>query len=126
MRNFFKLFGIIAIAAVIGFSFVSCEEIKEEAAKTLVITDIPDEQVSNLQEKSVTIQNSKGAGIAQGTIGTISGGIATVELLDILTKEPWTGSGDFTVSILATAWKVENVSFTEAKTTIKFADLLPN
>jgi len=49
MKNFVKLFGIIAIAAVIGFSFVSCgggggtpaDNSVDGAGITITITDVP-------------------------------------------------------------------------------------
>jgi len=39
MRNFLKLFGVIALTALIGFSTISCgEDIEETAAGKLIIT----------------------------------------------------------------------------------------
>ena len=45
MKNYIKLFGIIAFVAVIGFSFISCEEEEEitieDTVGRLTITNIP-------------------------------------------------------------------------------------
>ena len=51
MKNFQKIFGIIAIAAVIGFSFASCDNggggggVNTDP-KTLVITDINSQKIA--------------------------------------------------------------------------------
>ena len=62
MKNIFKLFGVIALAAVIGFSFTACGEEDETGTIQILVTGIP----NNVMQSGQAGYNSIGLFPANG------------------------------------------------------------
>ncbi|MDR1838420.1 MAG: hypothetical protein LBQ93_02380 [Treponema sp.] len=140
MKNFFKVFGVIAIAAVIVFGLVSCKD--EEEGNTLVITNINDTQrytegaygfmvglfAIGTSDNDAKMGNA--TPIAWGEYysepsGSSNSWTVTVPLKAGNSNNRWTGSGNYKVGFECysngstfTYYKNENISFSEGTTTV--------
>jgi hypothetical protein len=98
MKNTFKLLGIIAILAVIGFSAVSCEDKADDSTKSVTITGIPSqyygEVVLGLYTNKADAQNLKFPDVG-GTEMFSSGSVVRYGLWNNKKNEAWTGTGDY-------------------------------
>ena len=97
-KNFFKLFGIIAVIAIVGLSMISCKDDTDDGVqKTLVITDIP---VTYLNQDVMValcsdINDLTNSLTAFNSVN-LKSGTATIPL--VFYNEPskqWTGIGDY-------------------------------
>lgn len=131
MKNTIKVLGIVAIAAVIGFSFVACGDDGPDPDKTIVITGLS----GKTGDVGVLILDSYSPWHSvAGGVGKISGDSVTVNLGANDTR--WNGSGSYYVGCrLITEdvpYKYTNgtsdwvkVSITEARTTVDFKKFVP-
>ena len=95
-KSIFKLFGIIALVALVGFSMTACDSSNESGPQTTVtVTGIPSEYNGMLAFITVDIPN----GHDGWNMATISGGSATFPLLDWRDDKPYSVSGDYMVII---------------------------
>jgi hypothetical protein len=139
MKNTVKLMGIIAVVAVIGFSFTACGEQEEfdrdGVAKTITITGIPVTGAGNFLDKF----GYTGLGTLGGNVPTVSlpkkitsSGTLELPLIDAESKKPFDGTGTFIVIFVINetsdtssrelySGKILSVSVTKANTTIPFA-----
>lgn len=101
MKNFLKFLGVIALAAIIGFSMAACSSssdgdddgdrddgIDDGIEKSITITGI-----SETNYASILVLSAKGI-VAFGT-GTISDGSAVFKLVNHQDNNPWTRSGSY-------------------------------
>jgi hypothetical protein len=126
MKNIFKIMGIIAFVAVIGFSFTSCGggggggSTLNNDPKTIVITGIPNsfngKEAGILVQKSLEDWDREKAGM-----GTIAGGSVTAALWK--DDKEWTGTGDYYVTfLLITGSDISDFNHTKTKVSIKSAN----
>jgi len=99
MRNCIKLLGIIALAAVIGFSMTGCPADDNGGgggggAKKITITGI-----TGSYDMAMVRLMSEGEGGGAGGMGAISGGSVTVNLQNE-NQTAFTGSGSFYVMLM--------------------------
>jgi hypothetical protein len=111
MKNTIKWVGLIAVAAIIGFSFTSCAE--EEVEKTIVITGIPDTYSGKYGSVGLfdynALVNAKTEAQAIAALKALSqnrpissSGKVTLPLFD-QKANLWTGSGKFAILFSITA-----------------------
>jgi len=97
MRNCIKLLGIIALAAVIGFSMTGCPSDDNgggDDAKKITITGI-----TGSYDMAMVMLMSEDEGAGAGGMGAISGGSVTVDLQNE-DETAFTGSGSFYVMLM--------------------------
>jgi hypothetical protein len=126
---FMRRIVIIAIIAVVGFSFVACGEPKEE--KTIVVTDLEDYN-GKYGYTGLGIYSS-GKVVAVSLSKKISGGKLTLPLIDAKSYEPFDGTGTFVAIFTITETSdtdstelfdgyIYPLSITEATTTLSLND----
>ena len=101
-KSIFKLFGIIALVALIGFSMMACASLNTSTPSTprgpqttVTVTGIPSEYNGMFAFITVDIPNRHDG----WNMATISGGSATFPLLDWRDDKPYSVSGDYMVII---------------------------
>jgi hypothetical protein len=118
MRNFFKLFGIIALVAVIGFSMAACSDDSDKDKDSGKNNNSSGGDSSSSNEKSIkitgldefngssfelglasTIDKLEEEDLVAYAQGTIKNGTQTAALLDYKTDKAWTGSGSYIVGV---------------------------
>ena len=142
MNNIFRLIGVIAIAAIIGFSFVSCDgdgdgdgNTNNTDPKALVVT-LTDTQKTEgaggftiyiLPAGTTTLNPSSIIAGNGSNTNTISGNTLTVPLYKTTGNTRWSDSGTYDVYLYCledsantnnTAYKKASVAFTSATTTV--------
>jgi len=111
MKNLFKvkamlrIVGIIALAAVIGFSMAACKEDENDKdggnkEKSIKITGL-DEFINSSYELGLadSVPKLVDEDLVAFAEGTIKKGIQTEPLLDYKNSKPWTGSGSYFVGV---------------------------
>jgi hypothetical protein len=102
MKNCFKLLGVVALAAVIGFSVTGCPADDDGGgggggsggAKKITITGI-----TGSYDMAMVLLMSEEEGGSAGGMGAISGGSVTVDLQNE-DESAFTGSGSFYVMLI--------------------------
>jgi hypothetical protein len=138
MKNSVKWFGLIVLAAVIGFSFAACGKGNgnEGVEKTITVTDIPSEYITNYGY-SVLKDITTEVVLAESSPdkGKITDTSLSMDLFATFTTR-FTGSGNFTVSfeiitdadiISSTIWTgtIDSKSITNQNTNISFNEFIP-
>jgi hypothetical protein len=110
MKNTFKLFGLIAILAVIGVSMTACPAVDEGddgIPKTLIITGIGTTQTTTLTVgiADVDTKKKKTELVAYNQVSPQSGTFGdsvTIPLLSYVKGdgEPYTGTGDYFIVLI--------------------------
>jgi len=134
MKNHIKWLGIIAILAVIGFSFAACGG--SEPEKTISITGIPAEYLTATYRHYVYVNGTDGKMAARGS-GQLSGSTGTFDLYILKeisensytqTTDRWTGKGTLRVNLTINLggnnnkfFSAQAISITDAVTTIPFS-----
>jgi hypothetical protein len=135
MRNHIKWLGVIALLAVIGFSFAACGG-ESEPEKTIIITGIPAEYLTATNRFDVYLNGTDGKLAAAGS-GQFSGSTGTFDLYIMKqtsensyrrTDDRWTGKGTLRVGLTINLGGNNNkffgaqaISITDAITTIPFS-----
>jgi len=108
MKNTFRMIGIIAVVAVIGFMTISCEEPKPQEPKTLIITGQSTKGDVGIFPTGKTVQQILENGDALLVAGadynnsdyTVSGSTLTIPLYNKTGGTRWTGSGNYDVYLM--------------------------
>jgi hypothetical protein len=129
MKNTFKLFGIIALLAVIGFSMAACDNGTTDAGGTFTMTDIPAEYNGKYAVFLVKVENVMIIWGIQGrntdgskVLTKINNGKAVMPLLREGTWEPYKGNDTFVSVDFSTSVRVIII---ETDTGTVSSDLLP-
>jgi hypothetical protein len=132
MKNFLKLFGIIALVAVIGFSMTACDPEKDNNdggggnEKSIKITGLDDFYGSSYQLGLATsVDKLYDEDLIAFAEGTIRSGTQTAPLLDYNTGKPWTGSGSYYVGVYLDGYAFvtkSKKSFNSSVTTLSIDD----
>jgi hypothetical protein len=128
MRNTLKLFGIIALVAVIGFSFAACGGDEDDDLTQLKVT-VNGLGAYNGSATQITLfnPNSTPDDRAAFAMGTISGGSITYDILDWDEEKPFYKTGTYDVVLRIggenPTWRgqIDGKVFT-ATTTITFSE----
>ena len=132
MNNIIRFLGVIAMVAIIGFSMSSCNKDNED--KSITISNIDTDY--NGKFAFITLVSSN-KNIAY-SMGTISNGSFTNDLLDWETDKAWKKSGSYMVILIIyesaqavsskiTLWEgatTNNKNFTEESTTVPFTQFI--
>jgi hypothetical protein len=136
MKNHIKRLGIIALLAVIGLSFAACGDSEPEPEKTIVITEIPAEYLTDTRFYiAIYIEGATNRPVAMAKENPkLTGSTVTIDLYSTQTDgsmtqasdDRWTGKGTF----IAEFWVTKgvnmklyyaNINFKDAVTTIPFS-----
>ena len=127
MKKFFRLFGIIALAAVIGLTMTSCGDGDDGGSsfKTLTVTGMPDNISGEVSfELYDRLFSSGGTSIAGGR-GIISGGSITINIWSH--GQICEGSGSFYIyffpdpSSRSTHFTERPIDFSSRTTTVPYS-----
>jgi hypothetical protein len=90
MKKVFKVFGLIALLAVIGFSMAACSDDSSSGSKSITISNLTGAERCLVYLMS----NEQSSRIAYGE-GVVSRDSVTINLTGNTTERPWTGSGPY-------------------------------
>jgi hypothetical protein len=129
MKNAIKLFGVIALVAIIGFSMTSCDDSSDDnggGAKSIKVTGL-DELKGSYYELGLatTVQKLENEDVVAYATGIITSSTQTAQLLDPDTDKPWKGSGSYYVGVYTEYGvfvTIKKHSFDSSVTTLSFDD----
>jgi len=101
MKNTFKISGIIALAAVIGFSMTACPDDKDPPAEPenfITVTGIPSGYNDMIGAVKLAPPDSSDI-TAYSTEEKIKSNSVTLPLFNWAEEDPWIGSGDYSITI---------------------------
>ena len=99
MQKTFKIFGIIALIAVIGFIMAACSKDDPGDPKFITITDIPSEYDGKYGALMLS-NKPNSANYSVYSMETISGTSFTFSLLNWNNdSHPWTGDGKYSITL---------------------------
>jgi hypothetical protein len=118
MKNTFKILGIIAFIAVIGFSMTACpNDAGYSGTKQFItVTDIPSTYINKYGILMLSPPNNPSDIVAYSSMEKISGASFTFPLYNWKNGDPWEGSGSYIIKILIfenrtdTQWKYAGVT----------------
>jgi hypothetical protein len=140
MKKAFKILGILAFVAAIGFSMAACKGGDDEPDPNIIIvTDIPSTYVGKVG--ALMLSTSTSTNYPVYSIETINGSSFSFPLKDwIHDSRPWDGSGSFGITIfifnniedardktkqpIYTGVKPENIDITEKTTTLEWSSFI--
>jgi len=99
MKNFFKIFGIIAILAVIGFSMASCNNEPDQVVPKITTETLPNGVVGTAYSQTLTAEGEKPITWSIDS-GTLPAGLTLAERTGEISGTPTT-SGSYTFTVKA-------------------------
>jgi hypothetical protein len=103
MKKTFKILGIIAFTALIGFSMTACPPEETEGPpppeKFLTVTGIPSEHIGKIGAVKLYTPGSPPVVTVYSTMEKINGDSITFPLYNWAGENPWQGSGNYKITI---------------------------